>query len=262
MENASNNLANANTHGFKADLLTVMSRPVESETWLTPEQITRVEYRDELLDRMGGGVWLHQSHSILAEGPIDQTGNDFDFAVKGKGFFTMKDAFSGEVFFSRNGAFKVNNEGILQSTDGKYFVLDANGSEIDATQLMEENGNGPLVVDSQGRMSVNGIDTGTALGIKVFEGEDAYKLQKWGDNMFVAYDKEIVNNARNLLDLEGEEAVRSGVIQGALEGSGINPVEAAVNVIDVSRSYERHMNMMQLQNGTVQGLMQRVGRAI
>jgi len=270
MENISNNLANSETPGFKEDLLTVMQRPVESRTWLEREQVTRLGYAHSLLDAIGGGVWLHQSHTNFETGSPIKTDHDYDFMIQGPGFFKVEELNGGRQFYSRAGRFEMNPaSGELISSDGEYKVLDREGNPINIRELIEGNGGSRAQVGERGEIMVQvgstTIDTGVAIGVNIFEEDDLKSLVKVGNNNFDFGMPVGVQNPvpQQILDLgiEDPRRMRSGVKQGYFEGSGADPIQMMKQMIEVSRAYERNMNMLSTQNGTVSRLIEGVARA-
>ena len=109
MDVVGNNLANLNTHGFKvkrtlfSDLLYETIRPAASSSssdigGVNPNQV-------------GSGVKVAQITSKFGQGNLELTGNDFDFAMQGEGFFVVSDG--NRNLFSRNGAFALDRNGFL-----------------------------------------------------------------------------------------------------------------------------------------------------
>jgi flagellar basal-body rod protein FlgF len=271
LENLSNNLANIETPGFKEDLLTVMHRPVESRTWLSPEQAERAAYQNPLLDEIGGGVWLHQTHTDFSPGPMQNTGGDYDLALRGPGFFKVEEIGSGKTFLTRAGRFDINPAtGDLVTPDGRHRVLAADNTPLNIGGLLESNGGERAIIAERGEVFVQvgdrTIDTGVAVGIHMLEEPDLAGLMKVGNNMFdfghyPGGEPPVPVLLADLPDDDRRKMI-SGVRQGFVEGSGANPVSLMKQMIEVSRAYEMNMNMLQSQNGTVRTLIQGVGRAI
>ena len=93
-----NNVANANTTGFKssraefADVINAGALGVSSNT-------------------IGSGVKLAAIAQSFGQGSVDFTNNNLDLAISGQGFFTLADA--GGLVYSRNGAFSVDRDGFV-----------------------------------------------------------------------------------------------------------------------------------------------------
>src|SRR3972149_5037155 len=77
-----NNMANAQTTGFKHDLAVVMQRQVESK-----EGASGLPFAQPVLDGLPGGVNVRPTHYSREDGPIEWTGKPLDVAIKGEGFF-------------------------------------------------------------------------------------------------------------------------------------------------------------------------------
>ncbi len=97
----SNNIANLNTTGFKdgqvsfADLISSGSSRAQ----------------------VGRGVLVNDIRTNFAQGSFETTGSELDLAVEGEGFFVLRDA-AGAEFYSRNGAFNVNRNGLVENAEG------------------------------------------------------------------------------------------------------------------------------------------------
>ena len=109
-----NNLANVNTTGFKKSTVDfqslfyqILQRPVAAGE----NGINRLGIE------VGTGVKVAATKTIFANGILEQTGNDLDLAIEGRGFF-MVELPTGEVGFTRGGSLRVDGEGFLINPDG------------------------------------------------------------------------------------------------------------------------------------------------
>jgi len=104
LDTISNNLANADSTGFKKDTLVVSS--------FKNELTKRIENNNNQdIGGMKMGVYADQTYTNFQQGSLRQTGNKLDFAVKGNGFFTVetKDANGNKTErLTRNGSFTLN----------------------------------------------------------------------------------------------------------------------------------------------------------
>ena len=217
----SNNLANANTNGFKAELVAFRALPVVADAPATP---TRAFVVDSTIghDR--------------TQGPLIQTGNDQDFALKGQGFFAVQGP-DGQEAYTRDGGYVVDEAGIMRTRSGLVVLSDG----------------GPITVPNNSRVSI--AEDGTISAVPVDGGERASQII--GQLKLVA---EVDRNdfykgvdglfRRN----DGQVAVRDETVRvtsGALEGSNVNVVESLVQMIDHARHYDLNIKLMQTadQNG-------------
>lgn len=121
-----NNIANANTVGFKA------SRAEFADMYATA-------YGDLRKSVMGGGVQLSDLKQMFTQGSIDFTGNNLDLAINGQGFFVL----SGEagLVYSRAGAFHVDRDGYVVNAQGLrlqvFPALDRDGTAFNTSSLSD-----------------------------------------------------------------------------------------------------------------------------
>ena len=121
------NIANMNTHGFKAqrivfaDLLYETIRPAASSNdgatgGTNPNQV-------------GGGVKVGQVDRRFSQGALESTGEQFDFALSGGGFFTVTDGV--EDFYTRAGSFSLDEQNYLVAPGGKHVKRFSSAGEPD-----------------------------------------------------------------------------------------------------------------------------------
>ncbi len=109
LRTTSNNIANTNTYGFHA------SRTEFADLF------TRSAYAASGTES-GSGVRVHTVRQSFKQGPVNQTANTLDLALRGQGFFTISDAVSdGNLSYTRAGAFGVDSEGYLVNASGGYL---------------------------------------------------------------------------------------------------------------------------------------------
>src|SRR4051812_37307814 len=114
-----NNIANAETAGFKRDIALFDQRLTEAQTRRgAPGSDT-----NSLLENLGGGLLAHPTLVDTRQGDLEPTGNPLDVAIEGKGFFLVKNT-KGEKFLTRNGQFSTDRVGnlILANTDGDHVL--------------------------------------------------------------------------------------------------------------------------------------------
>src|SRR5689334_4298751 len=119
-----NNLANSETVGFKRDLTTFQERSTalrergQGDTWSDPIQ-----------ENIGGGMLLSGTQIDREQGVLDRTGNPFDLAIEGDGYFAV--ANGDQTRLTRNGQMMLNHDGELILANARsQRVLDVNGKPI------------------------------------------------------------------------------------------------------------------------------------
>lgn len=204
------NLANVNTPGYKKDCMK-FEAVMSSAGSASPSG-----YAAE------APVLVAESTSIdYSAGPVSTTGNTFDLALDGEGFFVINTP-NGKAY-TRQGNFRLNSSGNLVTVDG-YEVMGKGGPV---------NIQGSTVsFSAEGKISVEGVETG-ALDIVTFE--KPYNLRKIGQGLLEPNDPGIT----------AQPAAKTAVMQGRLEGSNVSAVEEMVQLIDTSRFFEACQRVIQ-----------------
>jgi len=207
----SNNLANASTTGFRAQLDAFRAAHVVSEGLPT---------RAFVVDSTVG--------TDFTPGAIQQTGRDLDVAVQGKGWIAVEME-DGTEALTRHGNLKISENGILQTAGGRNVVGDGGPIAIppDTTITIGKDG----TVSG----SANGIKPGatTVLGRIKLVNPPKDNLVRGDDGLFRLKDGGAAEADGNVV-----------VVGGALEGSNVNVVDAMVNMISLARQFEIHMNFL------------------
>ncbi len=227
------NLANLETVGFRKDLMTFRARLAETrEDYLDLHDINPV------LDRIGGGLFADRTHWDHLQGPIEQTGRPLDVAIDGSGYFLVER--NGRTYHTRAGNFAVDTEGVLRSADGAGLVLSSEGGEIRVTRP------GEVLIDRIGVV----IQAGEPIAqLALADVENPQDLVKVGDALF-----EYRGGAG------GTRAAEARLVPGALERSGVSPVEEMTGMILALRAYESNMQMIRLQDQTLGRAVNDLGR--
>lgn len=226
-----NNLANADTVGFKRDVATFAER-LQAEL-----AGVRKGPSAEGLGGISGGLWLGQTHTSHKEGAYEKTGNPSDVAVEGLGFLTVQQ--DGQTLLTRDGRFMLDQGGRLVSVTDGAEVLNAGGQPI---QLNPRSG--PLsFVDQEGWIyqNINGNDVRiTQLGLTDVADYDA--LTKVGAGRFVT-------------EPENLTPTYARVRGGFVEQSGVDAVPEMVNMIETARSFQINASLVSLQDQTLGRLL-------
>lgn len=211
-----NNLANVNTAGYKKDV--AISKDFRSM------YIQRINDGTDapIIGNMGVGSVIDEIAPIHSAGPMVQTGNTFDLAIDGQGYFAV-DTPNG-VRYTRNGSFTQNALGELVTQDG-YRVLGQNGP-------LRVNGN-KVAISGDGQVSVDGMVTGS---LQLVNFADEKQLTKEGSSLYAA--------AADAQTRPMEGIVRQGVV----EQSNVNAVSEMVNMIAGYRAYETNAKAVQAQD--------------
>jgi len=241
----SNNLANADTNGYKKEGTT--SQTFADELAIRIKDTSYFGMKKNL-GVMSMGVHIGETYTDYSQGNYKITDNQTDFAINGNGFFAISytdKAGNTSVKYTRDGAFIVNTQGYLVTKDGD-FVLNQNGAmNTDPNSRIQVNPNLPIVVTADGGIYQNDQLVGN-IGLVNFE--DYNYIAKFGENMY-----DIVDGAT----LVASEAT---IDQGCLEASNVNVVSEMVNMITISRAYQAGQKVINAVDSTLDKAVNQVGR--
>lgn len=236
----SNNIANSNTTGYKKMGVTSQS--------FSQELAVRVDddsdgYLVKGIGDVSLGVKIGETYTDFSQGGFRETGNAYDVALEGDGFFTISTTDkSGTTTtrYTRDGDFTVTRDGYLVTKDGD-FVLGTNNQRI---QIPGAN-TADVSMDSLGNVYANEVLVGR-LQIVDFQNKDALSL--YGENMFEA------------LPEAGMVASTALTRQGYLETSNVNVINEMVSMITITRAYETNQKMMQTIDSTLDKAVNEIGK--
>lgn len=240
MDVITNNLANANTNGFKK----------EGATSQSFDEILSYKIKDNsegynISRRMGRnhpGVKIGEGYTDFSQGPIKNTGNTYDLALSDSGFFavrfTNKDG-EDSVEYTRDGNFTLTRQGHLVTQDGDA-VLDVDNRPIRIDPLLKTE------INTSGEVIQDGDVVAT---IQVTDFEDYNYLERYGENYFQPVD-----------GAEKTEEARGQVYSGYLETSNLSVVTEMVNMITISRAYESNQKVITTYDSTLDIAANQIGR--
>ena len=208
---SANNLANATTTGFRAQIDQFRAVPVQGAP---------LDTRAFVVDSTTG--------SDLRGGAIQQTGRDLDVAVQGEGWIAVQ-ADDGSEAYTRNGSLKINAEGVLQTSDGRNVVGDGGPLSIPPGRnvAVAKDGTISLVPDGS---AATGL---TSVGKLKLVNPPAADLTRGDDGLF-----------RLKTGAPAPADPNVNVIGGALESSNVNVVDEMVNMISLGRQFEMNMKVL------------------
>ena len=231
LEILSNNLANLNTPGFKKDQL------VFEELLPTFKDVGSLETaRNTLLPPAIANndvsyVGVAAQFTDFKQGDLIKTGNIFDIALEGEGFFSVQTPQG--IRYTRVGSFQINAEGQLITKNGDPVV-----EKGDDTVFLPPGVSG-VTIDKQGTLST--LSAGAEADIqpigqlKVVRFENQSDLVKEGNGLFMLANP-------NAQAIETEDAK---VLQGFIETSNVNAVEEMIRMIETVRTFEAYQKIIQ-----------------
>lgn len=233
-----NNIANANTVGFKGDNLAI--RKFDDVLLENYDKVSGGKNVRNVIGSISNGSKLDSVNTDFTQGMIESTDKDTDFAIDGKGFFTVQrnDGTNNGQFYTRDGHFHVDMNGILANDSGDKVI----GRNLQTNALEPiKVGNGTLVSDINGNISIDG---NKAYKLYTVDFNDYKTLKKTGDNLYQG-NNPTENNAL--------------VKQKSLEKSNVNIINAMSDMITTMRSFETNQKMVQSMDETLGKLVNDVG---
>jgi flagellar basal-body rod protein FlgF len=220
MEITANNLANMSTPGFKAQ--SVLSL-------------------DHIASPRDGGL-IHQamdyaSYRNLAPGALTQTHNSLDLSIQGEGYFKVQTPQGPR--YTRDGGFALNAGREIVTKSGYPVLNDSNSAIVVPPEA------GQITVTRDGTIST--------------------ELGELGRLRVVAFSQEqdMVEAGENLYDasqLQERPVAGLHVVQGAIEGSNVNPILEMNKMIEISRMYQAAQRMLQNDHERIRGAIQKLTR--
>lgn len=217
-----NNLANASTVGYKKEGSTSQA----FDSMYTQKIKDGSEYYiNRTIGKESLGVKIGETYTDYTQGSFKVTGNTYDLALEGDGFFNVSYTSKSGVTttrYTRDGSFSVNNENMLVTEDGDYLL--GEGGRIQVPQGAK------ITVDEDGNIYA---DDEYVDKLKITDFKDYNYLQKFGENLYTA------------VDGATEKTADCKVRQGYLEMSNINVISEMVEMITISRAYESNQKAIQ-----------------
>ncbi len=237
----SHNLANVATAGFKRgtalfeDLIYQNLRQVGGNTADNAELPTGLH--------IGLGVRTVATARTYSQGNLQQTDNNLDVAINGNGFFRIQLP-DGSVAYTRDGSFKLNNQGQIVTNQG-YLLVDSPTVPENARSLtIGKDGQITVLVPGQAQPQVIGQ-------ITLANFINPAGLEPMGQNLFMESQASGAPNQGT----PGAEGFGQ-VMQGFLESSNVNVVQELVNMIQTQRAYELNSKAVTTSDQMLQRLTQ------
>lgn len=219
----SNNIANVNTMGFKQDRAEFQDLMYESLNY-TAGQTSEITTNPTGMD-VGLGVRVSGIQKNFLQGDLKLTSNTLDLAIEGNGFFQVTQP-DGEIAYTRNGAFKLNDEG---------NIVNGNGYELEPQINIPDNLVN-LTIASDGTVTAEDPTTGDVsnLGqITIVDFVNPAGLTPQGESLFTQTEA-----SGDPLEGNPSEDQFGNIRQGMIELSNVKLVNEMVDLITAQRAYE------------------------
>jgi flagellar basal-body rod protein FlgF len=240
VETIANNIANANTAGFKKDdivfkeHLTALTKDpgsvdVPREDW-KPEDFYRSQGAENAFVKVDGTYTIHEQGNLIP------TENPLDLALSGKGFFEVLTP-SG-VRFTRQGTFTISKDGEIVNDKGHKLLSaitadNSQGRDLAAANSDQDISARVIKIPDQTKLSISKegdifTSNGLLTKISVIEFDDVHAIAKQGNSLFINNDEK--NIKRN--------DIKTSVNQGFIEGSNVNAIHEMSELIKAHRHFD------------------------
>ena len=242
-----NNLANADTAGFKRDVAIneefepmLMRRINDYDPTLdiTAFKRFRLNTKDPAVGTLGLGAYIAEIAVDREQGSFQTTGNPYDVAISGNGFLAVQT--DNGVRYTRDGALFRSNAGILENMKGQA-VLDQNEQPITIPGNVRQ-----ITIGAQGQIYADGRQLAQMMFVEF--GPDRRAVLKQGDNLWQPQEGAQISPAT------GE------IQQGMLERSNSNVVNEMVALINNQRIYEAGAKAVIAQDSLLDKAANELGR--
>lgn len=259
----SHNIANVDLTGFKRDVVVIKAFPDIQIRRGEDDGLVSLPLgsydKMPFVGKLGTGVEVNESYTIYEQGSLKETGNEFDFALDGKGFIAIQTE-KGERY-TRNGSFTIDKDGYLVTKQG-LKVLNEDGGYI---KIKKNN----FIIDKEGKIYQNNEFAGEEKRLVQREENEWRNTELIGKLKIVRFprERELRREGNSFYYenqftgkpylAEGDE--RPKVLQGFLESANVNPVIEMTQMIEVHRAYEANQKAIQSHDQLLGKLINEVG---
>ncbi|TAL86740.1 MAG: flagellar basal-body rod protein FlgG [Rhodanobacter sp.] len=239
MDVIANNLANANTTGFKSSRASFQDLVYQNKGQPGGQTTEQTLSPSGLM--LGTGVRVVGTEKLFTQGNISQTGNSLDVAIQGRGFLqvSMPD---GSIAYTRDGSLHTDANGQLVTADG--FAISPAITLPSNVQSITIGSDGTVSATVPGQAAAQQIGT-----LQLADFINPSGLQPQGNNLYV----ETASSGSPQSGQPGLSGMGT-LLQGSLESSNVNVVEQMVNMIETQRTYEMNSKAISSTSQMLQNL--------
>ena len=248
VDTISNNLSNVNTTGYKKErmefktLLYQTMQRADQDPANTPSRPVNLQ--------LGLGVRPIATARFFDQGSLIETSSNMDFAVEGKGFFSVQRG-EGDIVYTRDGSFKIS-----VSEDGELALVTSEGYPVlniedEPITFPAETKISSIIVDREGSFSFINEDGQLEemdVRLDVVQFSNFQGLEAIGGNFF----KVTAASGEAEKESDGEVSALSNIIQNYLERSNVAVADEMVDLIVAQRAYELNSKVIQSSDEMLQ----------
>ena len=241
MEILSNNIANANTVGFKQDK--TQFQKYYSTALENNQQQTTASTDASQAEEFWFELSTHTDHS---SGPFRKSGNRFDLAIKGNGFFCVETPDG--IQYTRRGDFGIDVNGNLVTQEGWPVLGEGGEIPVESQADFTDKDGHEMIVHGDGTVEVDGSIVGK---LRIVEFDDPQKLLKAGNTNFIV-------GPENMSESEAKDY---RIAQGMTELSNVDAVRMMTELIETLRGFESYQKVIRSIDEANSLAIKEVGKA-
>jgi flagellar basal-body rod protein FlgG len=230
VDNIAHNLANANTTGFKARR--AQFQDLIYQTVVQPGSASGQQTTVPTGLQVGLGTRASSNEILFTQGSFAQTDNPLDMVIQGKGFFQIRQS-SGELAYTRSGAFHLDKDGNIVTQDGN--PLEPQITIPSAAQQISIAQDGTVSYTLQGQSAAQQVGQ-----IQLATFVNPAGLNSIGGNLYMPTD----SSGDATVGVPGGQEGLGTVLQGYTEQSNVSVVEEFINLIVAQRGYEANSKVV------------------
>jgi flagellar basal-body rod protein FlgF len=231
-----NNIANIKTNGYKEDKL--ISKSFDEMTLSNNDNYKNGIAHNQVLGGVSFGTRIDEVNTNFKQGSFISTENNSDFALNGSGFFQVRD-YDGNIFYSRDGSFKVNSQGDLVTNSGHNVMgINKASGNIEPIHI----GNGKMTLTPANELIVEG---GNSYKFNIVDFNDYKSLKKIDNNLYKGNNPINTNNY--------------SVKQGFIEGSNVDYISTMAESMETIKEFEANQKVIQTIDSTLRQIASEIG---
>jgi flagellar basal-body rod protein FlgG len=230
VDNIANNLANANTAGYKTRR--AQFQDLLYQNLVTPGAAAGQQTTVPSGLQVGLGTRTSSNEIIFSQGTFQNTGNPLDMVIQGRGFFQVRKP-SGEIAYTRAGSFQLNKDGNIVTSDGD--PIEPSITIPPGAQSITIATDGTVSYTLQGQTASQ-----QAGQIQLADFQNPAGLNNVGKNLYLPTDA----SGDAVVATPGGTEGLGTIQQGYTEGSNVSVVDEFINLITAQRTYEANSKVV------------------
>jgi flagellar basal-body rod protein FlgG len=238
IDNISNNLANANTTGYK--MRRAQFQDLLYQTVVQPGAAAGQQTTVPTGLQVGLGTRASSNEIIFTQGAFTETDNPLDMVIQGKGFFQVQLP-SGTLAYTRAGNFHLDKDGTIVTSDGNPLVPQITIPPAALTISIAADGTVSYTQPGQTAAQQAGQ-------IQLASFQNPAGLNSLGGNLYAPTD----STGDATVGIPGGQEGLGAIMQGYTEQSNVSIVEEFINLIQAQRGYEANSKVVTAANDMYQ----------